>query len=305
MKINKEDVIIITPVKGYSFEGPRSEGYKVYKPYIEHNFFERLLRELWFRVRFLPNRIWYNKDLLPTTPKYILVSDPLITVDYLEWLHIKFPNAQLNFAYGNMVGKATHLKPHQIPSYYRVWTYDKYDSDKYGIRLSKTSVYYHSFVKPKENAEYDVVYVGADKGRGDFLLQLESKLNEMGMRTKFVIVKDGKFARGKSYYQKRLTYDEITSLIVKSKAILNVALENQQGITVRDMESLFFDVKLLTTNNNIKNTDIYNTNNVYIIEDLSLKCLQQFMSLPHIPLSNEIKDLHTFDKYIEEIVTAP
>ena len=305
MIVNKEDVMIITPHRGFFFEAPQGEGYKVYNPYVEHNLVERVLRELCFKCPFLPRKAWYIKRFLKESPKYILISDPLITRDYLKWLHEKFPYAQLNFTYGNMVGKAKHLLPDRIPSNYRIWTYDEYDSQKYGLRLNKVSFYFRNYVKPKEKTEYDVLYVGADKGRGEYLLELEAKMKALGLRTKFVIVAAGRLDKKKPYYQKRLAYTEIIDLIVKSNAILNVALENQKGITVRDMESMFFDVKLLTTNNNIQNTDIYHPNNVFIIEGLNIEGLSDFMALPHVKIPDEVKEKHTYDHYIEEVITTP
>lgn len=302
--INKDEIILITPERGFLYHGPKSEGYKIYAPFRDRNIFERILREICFRCPLLPRKIWYNKEFLGNQAKYIIVSDTLVTREYLEWLHKKFPSAQLNFTYGNMVGKSRHLLPDQIPSYYRIWTYDGYDSEKYGLRLVSSGAYYKSFVIPKQQTEYDVIYVGADKGRGEYILELERKMNSLGLKTKFVIVANGRLSKRKSYYKKFMPYDEIVNLISRSKSVLNVALENQKGITIRDMESMFFDVKLLTTNKNIVNTDIYHPNNVYVIDGLNIDNLQEFMALPHTPLSDDIKNRYTFDNYIEEIISS-
>lgn len=302
--INKDEIILITPERGFLYHGPKSEGYKIFAPYIDRSLIGRILREICFRCPLLPRKVWYNKEFLCCQPKYVIVSDTLVTREYLEWLHKKFPAAQLNFSYGNMVGKSRHLLPDQIPSYYRIWTYDGYDSEKYGLRLVSSGAYYKSFVKPKQQSEYDVIYVGADKGRGEYILDLEKKMNSLGLKTKFVIVANGRLSKRKSYYKKFMPYDEIVNLIVRSKAVLNVALENQKGITIRDMESMFFDVKLLTTNKNIVNTDIYNPNNVFVVDGLNIDGLPEFIALPHTPLTEEIKNRYTFDNYIKEIITS-
>ena len=202
-----------------------------------------------------------------------------------------------------MIGKAKHIMPNEIPPYYRQWTYDNYDSQKYGIRQYKTDSYMKSYLKAKEDIVYDVLFVGKDKGRGNYLIELESKMRSMGLRTKFIIAPDGRLARKKNYYQKPIPYEEIVNLIVKSKSILNVALDNQQGITVRDMESVFFDVKLLTTNKYIKNSEFYNPNNVYILEGTKIDDLPTFLNRPLIPIPNEVKEKHTFDHFIEELTS--
>lgn len=39
-----------------------------------------------------------------------------------------------------MVGKAHHLHPSEIPKGIHIWMYDKHDSDKYKINLSKENM---------------------------------------------------------------------------------------------------------------------------------------------------------------------
>ena len=154
----------------FARDGFVSEGYKVYSPYVEHNVFERVLREICFKSPLLPKRVWYNKSICKQSPDYIIVSDPLITSDFLRWIQELFPHAQLNYTYGNLVGHAKHLQPSMIPRGWRAWTFDGRDSAKYGLRLYQSFYLYKKFVKPKEELKYDVLYVGRDKGRGEYLI---------------------------------------------------------------------------------------------------------------------------------------
>lgn len=302
MSLNKSEILHITPAKGVFLDGPRNEGYSVCHPYVEHNLIERVLREICFRCLWLPHKMWFNKAVKKAKAKYIIVFDPLITTEYLKWLQCQFSHAQLNFVYGNMVGKANHILPHEIPQGWRVWTYDDYDSKKYGLRLFHENGYFKSYVRAKEDSIYDVVFVGCDKGRGEYLLELQKRMNSEGLRTKFVIVADGRLSKRKPYYHKALEYDEIVDLIVRSRAILNVAMPNQQGITMRDLESIFFNVKLITTNRNIVNTDIYNPQNVFILDGLNIEGLKAFMENETCPVPDEIKEKHSYDHFIEIII---
>lgn len=304
MKANYNSVLFIVAGKGFFRDGVLSDGYKVLAPYVEHNLIERVLRELCFRLPFLPNKIWYNKEVSKENVKYIFVSDPLITVDYLKWLQFLFPNAQLNFTYGNMVGKAKHIKPCDIPEGWRVWTYDDYDARTYGLRLYHVNAYPKSFLKPKMPSEYDVLFVGKDKGRGDYLLQLERKMKLMGLKTLFIIARDGKLSPSKKYYKKAIPYEDVVELIVKSRAILNIAMEGQEGMTMRDLESMFFGVKLLTTNKNVVKMDFYHPENVYIVDGLNIDDLPQFLNISMVEVPDEVKNKHTFDSFIEFITES-
>ena len=301
MRANYNNVLFITAGKGYLREGALSEGYKVQAPYVEHNLFERVLREIFFKLPFLPSNIWYNKKVCKQDVEYVFVTDPLITVDYLKWLRLQFVNAQLNFTYGNMVGKAKHVMPCDIPEGWRVWTYDDYDARTYGLRLYHVNAYPKSFLKPKMPSEYDVLFVGKDKGRGEYLLQLEAKMNSMGLRTLFIIARDGKLSPSKKYYKRAIPYKDVVELIVRSKAVLNVAMDGQEGMTMRDLESMFFGVKLLTTNKNVVKMDFYHPENVFIVDGLNIDDLPQFLNTSMVEIPDKVKNKHTFESFIEFI----
>jgi len=301
---NKNNTIFIMASTGFLYEGSLGEGFKVYHPYIGKSFFARILREIFYRCSFLPKRIWYNKKILKEQPRYIVVWDPLITVDFLMWLLEVFPSAQINFRYGNMVGKANHLIPNKIPKGIRIWTYDNYDSKKYGIYLSRSHMYFKTFIKSKQNLEYDVFFIGKDKGRGEYLLDLEKDMKSLGLVTKFIITADGKLSKKKYYYQREIPYSRVVEYCTKSRAILNVVMEDQQGVTLRDLEAIFFNTKLITTNKYIVNSEFYNPRNVFIIGEQDIKKLPEFLSTDQIPIDISLLKKYSIAGMLDEITRS-
>lgn len=300
--LDKEKVLIIKAGgKGFPYNGIIRDGYNMEFPYYEAGFFLRILRELCFRLPFLPKRAWYNKNILIYNVDYIVIWDPLITKDFLFWLSEKFPDAQINFCYDNLVGKARHLMPDQIPDFCRKWSYDEKDCRKYDLRLSP-STYVTSYLKPRKKTQYDVLFVGRDKGRAHFLLEIERKLKAVGLRTYFVITKDGKLSRKKPYHKNPIPYESIVELITQSRSILNVALPGQVGTTIRDLESLFFGVKLLTTNSSIVNADFYHCDNVIVVDEhFDVLQIKDFINSPLSEINEEVKRKHEFSYFIQTI----
>lgn len=294
----KDNILFLKPVrKGY---GITSSGHTLVSPYREVGLFGRILREICFRIPFFPYHVWYNKKIKEYTPDCIVLFDPLITTDFCLWLSKQFPSSKLNYVYGNLIGKARHILPKDIPSMFRVWTFDRDDSIEYGI-MQHDPTYFDSMVKPKKPIKYDVLYVGADKGRGEYLMEIKSKLEEMGLRTKFIIVKDSRFAKKKPYYSSRISYSALTDLITESRAILNVALPGQVGVTMRDMEALFFKVKLITTNKEIVNADFYTKDNIYILDNLQVGDIPKFINTPIHNFSEEFLEKHSFNHFIKQM----
>ena len=301
-KWDRENTIFITANQSYLFDGLKSEGCKVYHPYKGNSFFLRIIREIFFRVPFLSKALWFNKKILVSKKvKYIVIYDALITLRFLEWINHCFPEAQINFKYSNLVGKAKHLMPDSIPKNIRIWTYDLNDAIKYGILYNNSYCYFSSFVKQSGDIEYDVFYVGRDKGRGDYLIKLRDQLNEMGLNTKFIITKNGKFSHKKSYYNKEITYEEVTKYISRSKSVLNIVLEGQEGVTMRDLESLFFKKKLITNNESLKTKEFFNDKNIFILKENNLLELVDFLKEPYNDLPNELLQKYTFDNAIDLI----
>ncbi len=298
---NKKNLAFVMVSGGYKYDGFTKEGYHVFSPYVKTGLFLRLLREICFRLPFLPKKIWYNRKIITENLKYIIVFDALITSHYLRWLKGIFPDTKIFFKYENMVGKARHLLPNEIPSDIQIWTYDGYDSEKYHINCYKNYIYFQAFVRPRKDPEYDVFYVGRDKGRGEYLLKLEKEMKKLGLKTKFIITSDGRFASKKPYHQNELNYMEIVDYLTKSRAVLNVVMENQHGVTLRDAEAVFFNLKLITTNSHIIHADFYSPDRVFILGEGDMDELKGFVREKAVPVDVDLLKKHSISGMIDEI----
>lgn len=298
------NTIFIMASKGYDRKTIEEKGVKVFSPYFGDAGFLRIIREICFRIHFFPKVEWYNKSFLCGNYKYIIIIDVNITKHYLKWIIKHFPETQINFVYDNMVGKARNISPKRIPEGIRIWTYDDYDARKYNLFLQKNYWVREMIMHQRKIPEYDVFFVGRDKGRGKMLLELEKTLQGFGLKTKFIITKNGKLSIKKAYYQKPISYEQVIEYDTRSRAILNIIMENQEGLTMRDMEAAVIGVKLITTNRNIVNKDIYNKNNVFIINVDDISTLTDFLNKPFVNVWENIKNKHTFEAMLDELIKA-
>lgn len=299
----KEEVLFITAEMGYVKIGLQNGGYEVLHPYRYKTIVGRLVLELLVQLK-LPQRIIFNKKVLDFSGKYIIVHDSIITRQFLLWLKKNHPDKRLIFDYTNMIGKAHHLLPKSIPRDIEIWTYDKHDSEKYGINLSRCGGYPTSFIGEKREKKYDVIYVGKDKGRAEYILGLKKQFEAMGLTTKFLIMPSTRVSKKKGYYSKEIPYQEVIKLVTESRAILNIALPNQKGATMRDYESIFNEVKLITTNANIKELEFYKKQNVFILGEDDVSGLNEFIKSPFEKISENIVCKYSLDSFVEELVIA-
>lgn len=297
-----ENVMFIRAGDGFTSDGWRSEGYRVEKPFHEKGLLLRLIREAWFRMHLPFREIFYNKKVLDFAGEHLIVYDPQITREYLQWLQKQNP-WKIHYFYGNMVGKARHLHPKNIPEDIDIWTYERSDSQKYNLRLTQRQMYWMSFCQPKQAPIYDVLFVGKDKGRAEFLFGLEQALKDAGLNPYFCIVGDTRFQKNKDKrYSAELPYEELCELIAKSKSILNVALPGQTALTIRDFEAICNNVKLITTNPAIKEKSFFDPAKILVIEDINAEQIERFLNIPHEPYGEEILETLSLSRWVEEII---
>ena len=303
MNHSPSDVLFVTAETGYVANGLKAAGYSVENPYSYKTLYGRLVLEIASRLK-LPAYFIYNKHIIDVQCKYIIIYDSIITNDFLKWLCKVKANAILIFVYTNLIGKAHHLLPCDIPPVIKVWTYDYNDSKKYNINLFTCGGYFPSYVRKACRKKYDVFYAGRDKGRANYILTLQEKFKECGLKTKLLIMPDTRFSKKKPFYSSMLSYEDIVNYVAESKAVLNVTLEGQTGITMRDYEAIFNNVKLITTNHQIKNADFYICDNVFILGEQDIDGLPFFLSKPCIPVSINILRHHTIWAQVCEFISG-
>ena len=190
---------------------------------------------------------------------------------------------------------------------WEIWTFMEEDAKKYGFRygatfynsqLSNIPANLHSLGAKQEDS---LLFIGTDKGRKDFLLNLKAKLIPRGIKCDFRIVDNFKSLYDKNY-SREVDYFTLCRLTQKSCALLDVVQKKQSGLTLRFMESLLFDKKVVTTNVYIeKNKDFGNNANIYVLTPNNINELNTFLSKPTTAYPQKLKDKYSFEKWLERL----
>lgn len=127
--------------------------------------------------------------------------------------------------------------------------------------------------------EYDAFFIGRDKGRLEEILDVKDRLDKLGLKTVFKIV---------GYNSKPISYKECLDYISKSRIIVDIQGGWQQGMTLRPMESLFYQKKLITNNKDLQTMDFYNSNNIFILGKDNVDNLGIFCQTKHYEIQDSI-----------------
>lgn len=291
----------IMPLHGFYNQLIQKSGYDIRDPYTGNVIYKRLFRELSFRLKLSNQSCWYNRENI-TDKRVIIVFEPLITPQYIEWLHRVNPHSRIILSYINKVNEKNNPDLFDF-DWLEKWTGDIEDSKKYKINFYPGMAYFRVCKVRKCAPEYDVFYVGKDKGRIEQLLNLERQLNQLGLSTYFHIVAERKFSLKKdSHYRPFLPYEKVLEKIGKTRAILHLVNGGQVGITIRVMESLVHEVKLITDCKELKQYDFYHPQNIFILGEDRMKDLPVFIDSPYHKIESELFQNMYFEDMIQQIV---
>lgn len=196
-----------------------------------------------------------------------------------------------------------------------IWTFDKKESEE-----TKINYFPQFYWRRKEEIvreKYDVYFVGQDKGREARVLEIKESLDGLKFKIKIILKKYTKeifkyifknTEERKNYSLNNINYEEIVEDIKKSRAILELTKKKQAGLTLRALEALFYEKKLITDNENIKEYNFYNSDNIFIlrqnekIDSKKKKELENFLKTDLKVISKEIKKQYSIENWLETLI---
>ncbi|MBC6714269.1 hypothetical protein [Treponema sp. Marseille-Q3903] len=301
--MNNNEICIIRAKlkKDYVYDAISHYGYCIHTPYRGNRLFFRIIREIWFRANLPGKSIWFKYKKADMPFKFIILFDPLIRQDYIEWVHKKYPESKMVLSYENRADKT--INPETVPLYVEKWSYDKDDCNRYGMKWSGPLFFMEYKRKRSQTPKYDVLYVGRDKGRAEKLLELEKEFNKQGLKTCFHICADRQYLRFKKrFYKPVLDYDDYLDLLVESKAILNIIPDGQTSVTQREMEAAFDGIKCITNNKGIKQFSLYDKSIFFILGEDSISNLAKFINSEIKIFDNESLAKYDFTQIIKQFI---
>ena len=194
----------------------------------------------------------------------------------------------------------------KLSTRWEIWTFMKEDAIKNGFKYGATfynpQLAQNCFDKDSQTAtDCDLLFVGTDKGRKNFLLNLKSQLEKYNIVCNFKIVDNFRSLFSRKY-SREISYKYLCRLNKRTSAILDVVQEGQTGLTLRIMEGLLFDKKIVTTNAAIRTDKDFKDNpNIYVITKDNIKELYTFLKKPTVVYPNDLKTKYSFTSWLKRI----
>ncbi len=211
-------------------------------------------------------------------------GDNYFDIGVFPYLKKHFPNSILIYNYNDLVELNERLYPGFLnkckATFDIIMTFNPLDSKAFGIELHPPVFPRLNYLGVDNKNEYDVFFVGKDKGRLALILKIYELMVAHGLKCEFYITdveKERQLYSEKIHYNVFLPYEDVLKKVSKTKSVLNIIQEGSCGITLRDYECITFKKMLLTNNTYLTNTKYYDANKVlFINEDIPFEKIKNY-----------------------------
>lgn len=288
----------------------------------------RPFRNRWDKIQFkiyehLPATLLDRSRWYSSWKNHVSEYDTIIIInnirgrDVIEYMRSKNRHARIIIYYETTIDPSDRKAPH----YYQglgveFSSFDKKDCEQWGLRYEP---YFYSFaqgtleeIRAGQSGitpETDVFFVGYDKHRLHALVSLQQKFDQLGIRHRMYIIPPPHHPHhpyrpsDKTHLAKTfLPYPAVMRHIYQSKCILDFVEEGQTGITLRPMEAVWFQKKLITNNPDVMHYDFYCPENVFILGKDDMTTLREFMDAPYRPLPTEVAQNYTAEAWLDRML---
>lgn len=181
------------------------------------------------------------------------------------------------------------LNDKKIDAFY---TFNEEDSKNYKIKYN--SQFYFDNIKniTLKSLTTDIYFMGLDKGRRSTIEALKKEFKKNKIKYDITIVDDYK-----NPY--KVTYKDYLMNEMNSRCLLDINHNNKsKGLTLRPLEALVMQKKIITNNQNIINYDFYNKENIFIIGVDDINELRMFIKKPYKLIDKKMLNYYSFSEWI-------
>lgn len=94
---------------------------------------------------------------------------------------------------------------------------------------------------------------------------------------------------------------QIQALFARSDIVLDVHHPGQTGLTMRTIECLGAQKKIITTNADVLRHDFYRADNILVVDRLAVQVPASFLTTPYQPLPDEVYQRYSLRNWLREI----
>lgn len=277
--VSLERILIIKQEKN-SFEkfysdGIRNSGVSCAAPYKYNSGLLDFICHVWLHFNF-PGCSFFYGDWKKHINRYsvVIVFDWVYSHKIVHYIKKKNKDCRVIFWFWNPIKKHMQKKMLDDGSC-EYWTFDENDAKKYHIRQNH-QFYIDNFSYSESEMKTGVLFVGKDKGRYDYIMQLKKFFEKEEIVFDCNIIADKNSVKN-GCFSVELSYQQVLEKILETKCVLDITNKIQSGLTIRALEAVTFSKLLITDNPNVKQCSFYNDKYIFVIGERPMSEMVSFL----------------------------
>ncbi|MER0049000.1 hypothetical protein ABRP56_21785 [Pectobacterium odoriferum] len=192
----------------------------------------------------------------------------------------------------------------------KIYSFDPSDCQKYNlIYLNQFLPFtYPNVINMKLNSslliekkDRNCFFVGEyRKDREEYLKSIDSLLKKNEYISDFYLI-DRKNEGGNYFNGKQLNYEENIEKVISSEIVVEINHKGQDGLTLRTIEALTFNKKIITNNIKVMDYDFYTPNRFFILDYDTEDNFHTFLSCKIEEEKIEVIKKHTAEHMLQHI----
>lgn len=174
-----------------------------------------------------------------------------------------------------------------------IYSFDPIEAKQFNMKHNST-FYSKKMDFPFVETQYDIFFGASNNGRKERANLLRQRFEELSL-TSYYHLLNGRGNEQEGY----LSYTDYLKLMAKGGAILEIMRPGQTGITLRSLESIYFQKKLITDNPKIRFYYFYHPDNIFILHDHNLEDIPAFLQIPYRPVDPTFLDFYDAHRWAE------
>lgn len=285
--------------------------------HIDFNSFKYKYPNFWMRFyNFLLKKIskknlkniYYGKIIVKKLEQICEKQDVILTIkgDFIDPEYLKkfkkYTHKSIGFFNDNTI-RCPKIIP-TIPHFDQVFSFEKEDCEKYNLNFAPNWIYLQNEIQKKRDFQYEIFNISSKDSRLPILSRIAKNLKSNNINYRIMVLDKGNQSDNGEiqFFSQKIPLKEVSTLIDKSKTLLDINRKGQNGLTFRVFESLGLEKKLITTNLDIKNYDFYNSNNILIIDENNPIIPIDFFENEYEEIPKEILQKYTLDGWSERVI---
>lgn len=247
---------------------------------------------------------------------YILFIDcEMSTLQVLDACKRLFPEAKMCLHLWDSVENLKGV-PEKFHYFDIVTSFDPDDCKKYKLVLRP--LFFCDEYRAQDTTkdyEYDMSFIGTiHSDRFKILKKIKSNLPNQKMfvypylQSRFIYYyylatkKEFWSTKINNFKFKKLSANTIADVVDKSKTIIDIQHPKQTGLTMRTLEMVGMNKKLITTNKSISQYDFYNPNNICIIDRENPTIDLEFFNRPYEKLPESTYEKYSINSWVNDVL---